>query len=314
MIENARTLIYSRHPEEFESWLSEHRFPGDIVTAATPEEAEPYLADTEVMLSWRFPSDLFARMPSLRWVQSLGAGVEDLVAATQLPPEVVLTRVVGQFGAPIGEYVFSELLARVREHGALRAMQDRREWGHFIAGTLAGKTLGVAGLGSIGSEIVRKGRAFDMHIYGLSRTEAHQDLVDCHFTPDAWHDFVGDLDVLVLTLPLTPATAGVVNAAVLNEMREDALLVNVGRGALVIEDDLITELQQNGIGGAILDVFEREPLPPDSPLWALPSVTVTPHVSGPSTVEGVGALFLDNMERYRAGQELLGVVDRLQGY
>lgn len=314
MTDYRQTLIYSRHPEEFASWLAARHFPGKIATASSPQEAEPYLACTEVLLSWHFPPDLFSRMPKLRWVQSLGAGVEDLVAASQLPDDVLVTRVVDQFGGPIAEYVFAELLARVREIDRTRAMQAQREWSHFIAGTLAGKTLGVAGLGSIGAEIVRKGRAFDMAVYGLSRSERHADTVDRRFTPDAWPEFVRDLDVLVLALPLTPHTEGVVDASILQGMRSDAVLVNVGRGRLLVEDDLIAALEGHAIGGAILDVFEREPLPHDSPLWTLPGVTVTPHISGPSTVEGVGSLFLDNMHRYLAGQELPGVVDRKQGY
>lgn len=314
MSDTPHTLIYSRHPEPFASWLAGRHLPGSIAIAASPEEAEEHLLETEVLLSWGFPADLFSRMPKLRWVQSLGAGVEDLVAAPQLPAGVLVTRVVDQFGGPIAEYVFAELLARVRALDRTRAMQNRREWDHFIAGTLAGQTIGVAGLGSIGGEIVRKALAFDMTVYGLSRSERHADTVHCHFTPHAWPEFVSDLDVLVLTLPLTPETRNVVNSSILQAMRSDALLVNVGRGKLVVEDDLIQALNDRQIGGAILDVFEQEPLPPESPLWTLPSVTVTPHISGPSTVQGVGSFFLDNMQRYLDGRELLGSVDREQGY
>lgn len=307
------TLIYSRQAAEFTSWLADHQLPGTIVTASSPDEAQQHLASTEVLLSWHFPDDLFIHAPRLRWVQSLGAGVEDLVGS-RLSRDVVVTRVVGQFGGPIAEYVFAELLARVRELDRLRAMQRRREWGHIMPGTLAGKTLGVAGLGSIGGEIVRKARAFDMRVYGLSRGGGHVGAVDRHFTPEAWELFVRDLDVLVLTLPLTPETDGVVNAAILAAMRQDAVLVNVGRGRLIVENDLIHALEGQRLGGAILDVFEHEPLPPEDPLWSLPGVTVTPHISGPSTVEGVGSLFLENMHRYLAGRDLLGVVDRSRGY
>lgn len=313
MTKDPHTLIYSRHPQEFASWLVDHQLPGSIVTASTAEEAEEHLAGVEVLLSWHFPDDLFTRAPKLRWVQSLGAGVEDLVAS-RLSRDVIVTRVVDQFGGPIAEYVFGELLARVGEHDRLRTMQARREWGHFMPGTLAGKTLGVAGLGSIGGEIVRKGRAFDMRVYGLSRIGERAGTVDRHFTADAWDLFVRELDALVLTLPLTPETDGVVNAPVLAALRPTAILVNVGRGRLVVEADLIRALEDRRLGGAILDVFEREPLPPDNPLWTHPSVTVTPHISGPSTVEGVGSLFLENMHRYLAGRDLLGVVDRSRGY
>jgi phosphoglycerate dehydrogenase-like enzyme len=308
-----QTLIYSRNSPQFASWLAAHQLPGTIVTATTAEEAERYLATTEVLLSWHFPDELFAHVPRLRWVQSLGAGVEDLVG-NRLPRDVVVTRVVDQFGGPIAEYVFAELLARARELERLRAMQHHREWGHIVPNTLAGKTLGVAGLGSIGREIVRKGRVFDMRVYGLSRSGESAAAVERHFTPDAWDLFLSELDVLVLTLPLTPETESVVNATRLAVMRQNAILVNVGRGRLVVEIDLIHALEDRRLGGAILDVFEREPLPPESPLWTLPGVTVTPHISGPSTVESVGAFFLENMHRYLAGRDLVGVVDCQRGY
>jgi glyoxylate/hydroxypyruvate reductase A len=282
--------------------------------AADPAQARPLLADAEILLSWRLPPELYAEAPRLRWLQGLGAGVEDLVAAPALRPEVVVTRIVDQFGVSMAEYVFAELLARVRRLDETRARQAERRWQPFTAGTLAGRTLGVAGLGSIGAEIVRKGRAFDMRVHGLSRTATSAALVDRHFGPDDWTGFVRDLDVLVLTLPLTPATRGVVGPAVLRAMRPESVLVNVGRGALVPEAALVAALRAGRPGGAILDVFETEPLPAESPLWDMPAVTVTPHVSGPSRADDVVRFFLDNLDRFRRGAPLVGLVERGRGY
>lgn len=307
-------LIYSRDPEPFRQWLEDHGCPGRCDAASSLEEAEAVIGDVDVILGGRIPDGLLARAHALRWFQSMNAGIENLVAAEGLRPEVLLTRVVDQFGGPISEYVFAELLARVREIERLREMQARREWRHFVTDTLAGKVLGVAGLGSIGKEIVRKGKAFDMTVYGLSRTGAGASSVDRHFDGDSWIDFVRDLDVLVLTLPLTPETEGVVDAQVLAAMPEKAILVNVGRGALIDEAALIRAVQEGRIAGAILDVFTQEPLPADNPLWDLPGVTVTPHISGPSTVEGVGRLFLENLKRFMNGETLVGIVDRGRGY
>jgi len=308
-------LVYSRHgAARFRDWLLQHGIAADLRAASSPEEAEAVIGEVDVILGWKIPPSLFSRATRLRWIQSMGAGVDDLMNATTLRPDVVVTRIVDQFGGPIAEYVFAELLARVRELDRLRRLQIERTWEHFVAGTLAGRRIGVAGLGSIGTEIVRKARAFDMCVSGLSRSPDRASLVDRHFGPNQWEEFVPDLDFLALTLPLTPSTRGVVNAQVLAAMRPDSVLVNVGRGALVDEDALIDALRLGRPSGAVLDVFVTEPLPPDSPLWSLPGVVVTPHVSGPSTDEGVGQFFLENLQRYAQGEPLLGVVNRDLGY
>jgi len=308
-------LVYSRRSAEgFRDWLATHGCPGTLLTASNPAEAAAVIGDVEAILAWRFPVELFASAPRLQWVQSLGAGVEDLVSAPSLAPQVALTRIVDQFGSYVAEYVFGELLARVRQIERVRLAQSQHRWNHFIAESLGGRTLGVAGLGSIGKEIVRKGRAFDMRVYGLSRSGLRSNIVDRHFTPGHWFEFVGDLDVLVLTLPQTAETDRILDAGTLAAMRSSALVVNVGRGVLVDEDALIDALRGKRLGGAILDVFQTEPLPEGSPLWDLPGVTVSPHIAGPSTIEGVGSSFLSNVKRFMRGEPLAGLVDRSLGY
>lgn len=306
-------LVYGKQAEAYAARVREARGDLRVYAASTPSEAEPWIDEAEVLFAWRFPVELFDRARRLRWIQSMGAGVEDLVEA-HVPASVRITRVVDQFGPPIAEYVFAELLARVRRLDHARALQRAHRWAPFYPGSLAGQTLGVAGLGSIGQEIVRKARAFDMRVWGLSRTAGHAGEVDRHFGPDAWVEFASAVDVLVLALPLTPSTRHVVDARVLGAMSAESLLVNVGRGALVREADLIEALSRGHPGGAILDVFETEPLPPESPLWDMPGVTITPHISGPSRTEPVVAWFLANLERFLAGRALLGEVDRARGY
>ena len=155
-----------------------------MLAASTPEEARPSIAEVDILFGASFPLELIADAPRLRWIQSMNAGVEELVAAGEIPPSVTITRVIEQFGKPIAEYVFAEYLAHVRELERTRTGQRERRWDHFVAGTLEGRTLGVAGLGSIGREIVRKGRAFDMRVFGSSRTGVAAGIVDRHFGPD----------------------------------------------------------------------------------------------------------------------------------
>lgn len=308
-------LVHGPHGVDTYADRVQTALPGvRVVRSATYEDAGRFIRDADVLLCWRFPVELFGDAARLRWVQSLGAGVEDLMAATALPPSVRVTRVVDQFGPMIAEYVMAELLARVRGLDRARTLQTGHRWEPYPIGTLAQQTMGVAGLGSIGHEIIRKARAFDMKVLGLSRTAKHADLVDRHFGPDGWTRFAAGCDVMVLTLPLTPATRSVVDRTVLSAMRDHGVVVNVGRGALIREADLVGVLREGHLSGAILDVFETEPLRPSSPLWDLPGVIVTPHIAGPSRSGQVVELFLENWRRFESGDVLLGEVDRARGY
>jgi len=309
-----QVLVYSRHPEAPAELLRRIDPSVRVVAAATREEAEPHLDNTQILFAWRFPPDLYGRMPQLKWVQSMGAGVEDILAAPGLSPDVAVTRIVDQFGGLIAEYVLSEVLALVKAHQRLRRQQAERRWEPFTVESLQGRTMGVAGLGSVGGAIVQRARAFDMRIFGLSRTKRPVRGVERQFGPDDWLHFVAELDYLVLALPLTPATHRVVDIRVLERMTPSAVLVNVGRGRLVDEAALIHQISSGRLGGAVLDVFEKEPLPPESPLWTLPGVIVTPHVSGPSLDEHVTTFFAENLRRHVAGEMLMGLVDRAAGY
>jgi glyoxylate/hydroxypyruvate reductase A len=313
---NPKILVYSpQEAEEYAEMIRGHGYTA-VTAASTPDEAEQHLPGTEILLCWQFPTYLFATQAaqSVRWIQSMGAGVDDLVSAAALPRHVVLTRIVGQFGAAIAEYVFAYLLFLAKDITRSREAQKRHNWDPFIAQLLSEETIGVAGLGSIGGEIVRKARAFDMAVHGLSLSGKQADLVDRIYRPSEWEKFASEVDYLVLTLPLTATTRRVVDKKVLSAMKPGACLVNVGRGQLVAEDDLIEILHTDHLRAAVLDVFEREPLPPDNPLWSMPNVFVTPHSSGPSTPKGVTRFFIDNLARFCEGKALEGAVNRERGY
>ncbi|OIK10415.1 D-2-hydroxyacid dehydrogenase [Bacillus sp. MUM 116] len=303
------------HAEEYAKSVRESGFTS-VRAATTNEEAEKFLPNSEIILGWKFPTQLLSspNASSVRWFQSMGAGVNDLVADTSISENIILTRIVDQFGTYISEYVFAYLLYIVKEIPRMRKAQTERAWDSFISESLNGKTIGVAGLGSIGAEIVRKARAFDMKVYGLSFSGKMTGIVDHHFTPNQWKDFVSELDYLVLTLPLTDETYHVINRNILLAMKSDSCLVNVGRGALIAENDLQSVLEEGHLRAAILDVFETEPLPKDHAFYSLPNVYVTSHLSGPSTIEGVTQFFADNVKRYLNGQTLHGIVDRKRGY
>lgn len=307
-------LVYNENPESIAEYLRSRKCPGRLLTASTPDAARRLIKDAEIVFAWKLPPEVYAQASNLRWIQSMGAGVEDLVANARIAPSVVMTRIVGQFGAPIAEYVFAEILYRQRNLAEARRLQQARMWQRFPFGSLKGQVIGVAGLGSIGMEIVRRARAFDMRIMGLSRHRHETGDVDCAYDGTEWGPFVRDLDYLVVTLPLSAATEGVVNQEVFSAMKPTAVVMNVGRGRVIDQHALIHAVRSKQIAGAVLDVFEEEPLPPDSPVWNLPGVVVTPHISGPSVDDEIGEFFLGNLTRFLQGQFLHGAVDRTLGY
>lgn len=280
-----------------------------LLTASTPEEAEGAVAEADVLFSWRFPTHLYARAARLRWVQAMGAGLEDLIAAP-LPPGCLLTRVEGLFGGYMSEYAFGYMLAHAQRHARSAAAQAEGRWEPFLVGKLQGKRLGVAGAGSIGMEVARKGKAFGMEVWALARSAKATEHVDRAFTPAQAAAFTSGVDYLVSSLPLTPETVGLIDP---RQMKEGALLINMGRGA-TIDEQAILETVRAGRIQAVLDVFATEPLPAGHPFWTTPGITVTPHISGPSVPADVAEYFAANFRRYEAGQPLVGLVDRQRGY
>jgi len=311
-----KILVYSpKQAKEYAAYIRQHGYK-HIQTATTSEEAAAYLPGTEIILGWKFPLKLLNTplASAVRWFQSTGAGVDDFTSESSIPDHIILTRIVNQFGSYISEYVFTYILYLLKDVPRMRKSQSEHHWDPFITDTLAGKKIGVAGLGSIGREIVRKARAFDMEVFGLSVSGQNAGIVDHHFTPLQWTEFVKELDYLVLTLPLTESTHHVINRDVLSAMKQEAGLINVGRGALIDEKALIEVLNSGHLQAAVLDVFETEPLPDDHLFYSIPNIFVTSHLSGPSTIEGVSQFFSDNLKRYCNKQPLLGLVDRKKGY
>lgn len=311
----APILVYHRHDvAQYEAALRARDPALPLVVCGRPEEAAAVLPNAEIAFSWRLPPDLFRQARHLRWVQAMGAGVEDLVAAP-LPPGVVVTRVVGLYDTFISEYVLGHVLAHsLRLQEALEAQRAHR-WADYMIGRLAEKRLGVAGLGSIGRAVAAKARCLGMDVWGLSRSgRADGVAVTRAFGTAQVLDFVAGLDYLAITLPHTPETEGLFGAAAFAALPRGAFVVSVGRGRVVDEAALLATLRSGHLGGAALDVFHTEPLLPDSPFWDLPNVFVTPHAAGPNVPSEVVDYFLANLERYRRGEPLVGVVDRSRGY
>ena len=183
-------------------------------------------------------------------------------------------------------------------------------------GPLAGKTLGIVGVGAIGSEIARRARSFRMKVVGVKRNPLPMPEVNQIFGPDRLHEMLSLADFVVILVPATPETYRMIGESELRAMKRTAYLVNIARGTVLVESALVRALQENWIAGAVLDVFEKEPLPGDSPLWTIENVLVTPHLSGNlrDYANRVMAIFTENYQRWKAGNQLLNVVDLERGY
>lgn len=252
----------------------------------------------------------------VRWVQSLMAGVEDLLIPPLVESDVVFTSGGGTSAAPMAEFVFARILERAKRLRTLAELQAAREWKPTWLGELAGRTLTVVGLGPIGRRVAELGRAFGMHVIGVRRRpEAGPG--PCHEVvgTKALPSVLGRTDYLVLAPALTPETRGMIGAVELAAMKPGSLLVNVGRGELVDERSLLAALGTGSIEAA-LDVFAEEPLPAGSPLWEAPGLAVSPHSSalGDTLLEGLADLVADNIDRFRRGAPLRNVVDKASGY
>jgi phosphoglycerate dehydrogenase-like enzyme len=308
-------LVY--HPDEVREYAALVRAPRGAVrvhAAATPAEAAAVLGEVEALFAWKFPPDLYAKAPRLRWVQAMGAGVDWLLDGA-LPPHLVVTRAPGVFGGWMAEYVLGWCAWVTQRMDLYRAAQRERRWrGDVIPERLAGKTLVVVGLGDIGRAIARAARGLGMRVRGVSRSGRPVPGVERVDRTGRLPAALAAADFAVLVLPLTPATRGLVGGEALAALRPHAWLINIGRGALVDEAALVDALRARRLGGAILDVFATEPLPPEHPLWDLDNAVITPHIAGPSTPAELTPIFNANLRRFLARRPLLHRVDRRLGY
>jgi phosphoglycerate dehydrogenase-like enzyme len=307
-------LILSTDAREYEPLMEGLSRSGTtIVSARSLEEALEVSSRHSVVLG---QPDLVAAvidgMPAVRWVQSSWAGITPLLNVAR--DDFVLTGIKDLFGPQMAEYVFAYLLGQ--EVGVMdRAVfQARRSWFEGDSGGLHGKTIGILGSGSIGAHIARVAGAFGMRVLGYSQRGAAVDGFDRLFTGRYLREFLSESDYVVGVLPDTPATQHLLDRDAFIAMKTQAWLINVGRGNLVNEEDLCDALEAGEIAGAILDVFEQEPLPQTSRLWDTRGVVITGHVAAQSKPCDIASIFVENYRRYTAGLPLKYVIDFSRGY
>lgn len=309
-------LVISDFPEE--TFGAVARIAPEAVVHRASTRSEAYtrlLPRADVLVGLPPPEDL-ARATRLRWLQLTSAGVNRY--AGRIPEGVTVTNARGAYDVPTAEHVLALMLALVRHLPAALDARHTSTWERRPdADELCGATCGILGLGSIGLEVARRAKAFGMRVLALKRhPRARPSCVDALYGPEEIDRVLEAADHLVIALPLTGETRGLLGRERLHRMKQGSRLYNIGRGGIVDEPALVEALRSGHLAGAGLDVFEEEPLPADSPLWKLPGVVVTPHVAGSSLKNGarVGRIFTTNLERFIAGRPLENRVDMQRGY
>lgn len=299
--------------------------PGVEIVSVEDDAALPgALEDADAFVGWTFPRELFARAARLRWVQSANAGIEANLFPELVASEVVLTNGGGMHSVAIPEHTLALMLALARNvHRAIR-QQMRHEWDRFGAiahaggiRELAGSRLAILGAGPIGIALARLAGALGMTVRILRR-RAGEPVADVEEVVgrERLHETLAWADFVVLALPLTAETSGMIDRDAIGAMRSSTVLVNIARGEVIDDDALVDALRCGAIAGAALDAFREEPLPAASPYWDLENVIITPHVSGytPTYFQKVTELFRDNLRRFARGEPLRNVVDKRLGY
>lgn len=278
-----------------------------------PATAPP--AEIEAMLAFKLTPGIVPRFPALRFIGCAGAGADDLLAAKDIPPTVAMTRVVDPLqGVRMAQYVTLMVLRAHRELGRLEAQSREGTWQRRPPAVEGEYAVGVMGHGSTAATLVDVLVRLGFPVAVWTRTARTIEGVTTFAGDAGLSPFLARTHVLVCALPLTPETRGLLAAPLFAKLPKGAHVINVSRGAVLNEPDLVAAIDAEQLGGAALDVFEIEPLPSTSPLWRHPRILCTPHIAAVPSPATAAAQFLDNLGRMRRGEPLANVVDRTRGY
>ncbi len=310
-----RLLILAEHADNYLSLINDAALPGlDVVATTDPQQAMEQVTSSNIILGEpALIEQILSSASQLQWVQSSWAGV-DRLCQPSLRTDYVLTGVKDIFGALITEYVLTYLFALERNMFDIREDQSNKHWQPRSYRPAKDIRLGIIGLGSIGQHLAKTAADLGIRVTGLNRSGKPCEAVEKVYTVENLAGFLAEPDYLVLTLPDTPDTRHFINSDTLAMMNSSTVLINVGRGSIVNENDLVSALQRKQIAAAVLDVFETEPLPKESLLWDLPNVYVTPHVAAASFPQDVVEIFVENYRRFSSDEQLLHLIDFERGY
>lgn len=301
------------------------RFPQlTFIHATTPEQRAAALKECDAAYTWILSADELAQATKLRWIHTSAVAVETLCLPELFARGIAVSNTRGVQAVPIAEHVLAVLLALAKRLPFVLENQQQARWaqnefvGDRMPWLLNGRTLGLVGVGTIGAEIAKRAEAFGMRVIALRRRPAYGTIghVERVYGRDELDDFLGQCYVLVVAAPLTPETHGLLGAQQFARLPRGAVVINVGRAKIIDTDALVDALKSGHLGGASLDVFPQEPLPPDHPLWRTPNVLLTPHTSGfrQGHWDEVIEMYGDNIERWLRGEPLKFRIEPELGY
>ena len=314
-----QTLLWLNEADIHKRALERAGLAGRLSIQTLNTNARPtpgQLANTEILLAWNAPPGALAAMPKLRWIQALTVGIENWLARADLRPDVALTCARGSHRVQMPENILGALFHLTKPYAQAVIDQKERRWVRHVSESLAGKTLGILGLGTIGREVARKAAALELRVIGTKRDPQPVPGVEKVYAPGQIDEVLAQADFVLLLLPLTGETDAIMNARRLKKMKPSAYLLNFGRGGLINDEDLIHAVNNKTIAGAVLDVYRAEPLPKEHAFWGTEGITVLPHIGGLAIArdEIVAGIFSGNVERFLKGEPLDALVDRARGY
>ncbi len=273
-------------------------------------------ADVTFALLWNHPPEVLHQFPNLKAVSSLGAGIDHINNDPSRPSQLPVARIVDpDLVQSMSEYVTTAALLHFRDFRPYQSQQTRKQWLPLPARNISDCTIGIMGMGELGSNAAKKLHALGFPVIGWSRRrKSHPALTHAYAGPDELKDFLQRSRILVCLLPLTPATHRILNYDCFSQLPQDAYVINVARGAHLVEQDLLRALSEGSLSGACLDVFDVEPLPAEHPFWQHPSITITPHIASLTNPMTAAPQVVENYRRSLHGESLLHQVDLKQGY
>jgi len=279
-------------------------------------------ADIDYTLAWNPPHGLLRTLPNLKLIVSVGAGVDGILSDPELPDVPIVRYVDPDLTRRMVEYVVLNVLYHHRRMSEFRELQEQRRWEYLPEPAAPEVRVGIMGLGVLGSAASKVLGALDYHVRGWSRARKQLAGVACFFGAAELEAFLAATDILVVLLPLTPETRGIIDRRLLRALSRQGraaqlpgpVLINAGRGGLQVDADIVAALQAAELYAASLDVFETEPLPPASPLWSHPRIVITPHNAAESVPTAIVRYALEQVRRHRLGEPLANLIDRGKGY
>ncbi|QCJ41426.1 D-2-hydroxyacid dehydrogenase [Bacillus sp. S3] len=317
-----RKMVITHKLEQDQIELIKNVIPGwELIVSKDKEIYLEHAKDAEIIAGWKKGLEEYCLTSEskLKWLQTWSAGIDSLPLETLRANQITLTSANGVHAYPISETIFAFMLGLTRKIHTYVKNQQAKTWHHAHMGLeMHEKTIGIIGVGEIGKETAKIAKAFGMTVLGVRNSGRPVDYVDEMYTPDQLDLLLPKCDYIVVTLPHTKETHHLFGAEQFNQMKNSAFFINIGRGEIVVEEELITALQEGTIAGAGLDVFETEPLTAQSPLWEMQNVIITPHTSGSTehyNKRVIENILIPNLKDYLAGKTpTINLVDFSKGY